>query len=170
MAMIGLFDCDGTLFDNRPVQPFAEQQDWLRVAERIDLIVPCQTAEGESALALTHCFRQWAVVSSSPRWYIWHLCRKFRVRPWCVIGCDDVVDTKPHPEALKLAVAAMRVSVARCMMIGDDEADRAAAETVQMRFGRVAWSKCDSISGVRGDVTIAGPLELAAIVRNGHAG
>lgn len=120
------------------------RQDLLAHYERA-LQQPSTVLYPGMAEVLTHCAQKrypWGIVTNKPRHYTEILLRALALDPAVVVCPDDVSQTKPHPEPMHKAAAALGLAAADCLYVGDHERDiiagRAAGmPTVAARYGYI---------------------------------
>jgi len=80
-----------------------------------------------------------AIVSNNLHVTIENVLRKLEIFApnLCIIGFDDVRNSKPDPEGILTALKTLDVSEQRAVMIGDTETDKKAAESAGICFCHV---------------------------------
>lgn len=83
-----------------------------------------------------------------------------------IIGADDVVHPKPHPEPVERALNALGASRERCLFVGDSHHDVLCGRSAGVRTAGVTWGPFDRshLEVVGPDYYCASPAELLAIV------
>ena len=85
---------------------------------------------------------EWGVVTNKPRRYFEPIAAamQLRERGAKVMLCgDDLPKAKPHPDGLLAAADACGMPPGRCLYVGDDWRDAAAAKAAGMAFVAAAW-------------------------------
>ena len=60
-----------------------------------------------------------------------------------VIGCDDVTNSKPHPEPVLKAVAELGVNAAETIFVGDSRHDMESGRAARVKTAAVLWGPFD---------------------------
>ena len=60
-----------------------------------------------------------------------------------VIGCDDVTNSKPHPEPVLRAVEALGVNAAETVFVGDSRHDMESGRAARVQTAAVLWGPFD---------------------------
>jgi phosphoglycolate phosphatase len=81
----------------------------------------------------------WGIVTNKAQRFTDLIVRKLALTPDCVVCGDSTPHLKPHPAPLLLAAERLKLSVARCLYLGDDLRDIQAARAAGMRPVAVEW-------------------------------
>lgn len=98
-----------------------------------------------------------AIVSSKFRYRIEAILEVARLRPLVdvIVGGEDVQRHKPHPDALALALAQLRVPARAAVYVGDHAVDAEAARAAGVRFvGVVSGAMSRQDWSARGEVAV----------------
>ena len=76
----------------------------------------------------------WGIVTNKPGWLTAPLLRALALdaRAACVVAGDSTLRSKPHPDPLLAAAAALGLAPATCLYVGDAERDVSAAHAAGM--------------------------------------
>lgn len=85
--------------------------------------------------------RHWGVVTNKPGNLTWPLLRALDLEEAtaCIVAGDCAGVAKPDPAPMRLALQRSGMTVADCVMVGDDRRDIVAAQAVGMRSIAVGW-------------------------------
>lgn len=61
----------------------------------------------------------WAVATSSPGHYARQVLSRLRLRPWAIVGGDEVAHGKPAPDVYLTAITRLGVAAADCLAVED---------------------------------------------------
>ena len=107
----------------------------------------------------------WGIVTNKPSRFTFPLIEKLGISPNCaVVVCpDDVTNTKPDPEPLKLAAFRLNLDASKCIYVGDHDRDIAAGKAANMLAVAAAYGyieEGDSAENWKAEHIIHSPLEL----------
>jgi phosphoglycolate phosphatase len=119
---------------------------------------------------LSYCEQQglpWGIVTNKPRRYTEILVTALALKPGAVVCPDDVAQTKPHPEPMLKAAAALNVAASDCLYAGDHERDiiaghAAGMQTVAARYGYIDAD--EDIASWKAHATIDSAAELLPLL------
>jgi pyrophosphatase PpaX len=82
-----------------------------------------------------------------------------------VVAVDDVVQGKPHPEPVTLALARLGVEASRAVMVGDSPHDLASGRAAGTRTAAALWGPFsrERLEREKPDVWLEEPAEIAAL-------
>ena len=82
-----------------------------------------------------------------------------------IIGHEDCVNHKPHPEPVLRAVAGLGLTPAECLMVGDSPFDIASARAAGVKAAAVRWSYVPwgDVMAAQPDYVVADMDELVAL-------
>lgn len=77
----------------------------------------------------------WGIVTNKPHRFTLPLMQAlgYAERAACLISGDTCAHAKPHPDPMHKACAALDITAAQCLYLGDDKRDMEAANAVAMR-------------------------------------
>jgi phosphoglycolate phosphatase len=106
----------------------------------------------------------WGIVTNKAQRFTDLIVRKLALTPDCVVCGDSTPHLKPHPAPLLLAAERLKLSVARCLYLGDDLRDIQAARAAGMRPVAVEWGYTSPDNGApaswNADFVVRRPLDL----------
>jgi pyrophosphatase PpaX len=79
-----------------------------------------------------------------------------------VIGCDDVTNSKPHPEPVLQAVERLRVKAAETVFVGDSRHDMESGRAAGVKTAAVLWGPFDRayLEDLSPDYWLEKPVDL----------
>ncbi len=79
-----------------------------------------------------------------------------------LIGADDVVNAKPHPEPVLMALDKLGVAAERAVFLGDSPFDMASGKAAGVRVGAVTWGPFsrEELAGSEPDYWLESPTDL----------
>ncbi len=83
----------------------------------------------------------WGIVTNKPEYLAREILPQLGWESRCavLIGGDTLAEKKPHPLPLQVAAERMRIDIADCVYVGDDERDIQAARAAGMPSIAVLW-------------------------------
>ena len=128
-----IWDVDGALVESEALRGDRDARRWRKISERFELTSTHPLLPSISHKLTAHGCPQ-MIVTSAPSKYARELLKYHNFPSMPIIGYHDCPQTKPHPAPLLLACERLEVPPEKCLYLGNEASDRAAAIAAEMHF------------------------------------
>jgi phosphoglycolate phosphatase-like HAD superfamily hydrolase len=142
-----IFDFDQTIADTSMLEPYRKARNWSLARSNIRLITPYGSIL-KILSALKARRMKLGIVTTSPKNYCETGLRHLGIMADAVIGYHDVIQRKPSPEAILLALQRLQSSAHDTVGFGDHANDIIAYNEAGVRSVACLWG-CDNHEAIR---------------------